>query len=1169
MHRHVEWLLGCAFLAACSSGSKSVKQTPPPPDASTVSDPLAALHDQDTVGGFYVTARYLDATDQPTGARFVHEATGFTFDYLRIDTAPQGFIWVNTFPTSDQGEPHTQEHLLLGKGDRGRRFGNFQAMHLAESSAFTEQWRTAYHFHTIAGHDAYWEVFQDQLDDLLNPDYTDEEIRREVANFGVKKDDDGKLELEEQGTVYNEMVRTYEQPNSLLWYEADRLIYGAKHPLALVSGGWPDDIRTMTPEDIRSFHQSTYYLGNMGVIGAFPPSMELTDVLDRTDRILDALAGRTGDAMIESELPPPSPAAAGTKLVVPYPFKDATNPSDVMLAWPANRALTLANRTLMELFLSAIAGDESTNLYKKLIDTKTRTVDTGATAVWSYARDYAGTPVYIGITGVAAAHLNDAGLETIRKAVTDELRRIADLTPGDPELAAIRERIANRLADQRRGLAKFMSSPPRFGFRGTSDAWEHHLLALEHEGGFDQSLTLAPQLEYVESVLAEEGTNPWVEKLEDWHLLDEPFALATQPSPKMRKDLDDARQARLDAELARLKKQYGTKTDAETLAKFQADFDDATRKLEAEAKSTAMPPFVDTPPMTLDDDLRYDVLDVAGTKLVASKVDSMTGGTVAVSLRLDAVPEAELPYLALLPTLLQQSGLDENGTITTSEDVKEALRREILSLGFYFDTNPRTGRVEMTASGSGTDLAETRKALQWMARLLAHPDWRVANLSRLRDVVDQSIQGYRNVMLGAEEGWVDDPPTIWWKQRSPLLAHTSSFLTQLHDLHRLRWMLLDPQDADVTKEVADYLRKASKQKSVALAVPNKGSKAAIALITEAQKDLVALLADSPKAAQHDDFVYLCNQMASDLERGAADALAHLETVRKLVVDQGNARAWLVASTANGEALRDDLATLLGGFGHAALTRATYSDQPFVADRLRGRLPKAKDPLFVGLVNPNTSSGVFLNSAPGTFYTDSSDDDMLDYLAANLYTGHGGHSIFMKTWAAGLAYSNGLRISLGGGRVRYYAERCPELPQTLKFVIGELQKAKVDPSLVDYAIAEAFSSRVAAGYEERAAAIADDLEDGITPEVVRGFRERLLALRDRDGLADDLFARMEQVYGRVLPGYGPASSTVDDGVFFVIGPDKQLDAYEKYLVATYGKGTKLWRLYPRDFWVPAT
>ena len=42
---------------------------------------------------------------------------------------------------------------------------------------------------------------------------------------------------------------------------------------------------------------------------------------------------------------------------------------------------------------------------------------------------------------------------------------------------------------------------------------------------------------------------------------------------------------------------------------------------------------------------------------------------------------------------------------------------------------------------------------------------------------------------------------------------------------------------------------------------------------------------------------------------------------------------------------------------------------------------------------------------------------------------------MKTWAAGLAYSNGIRVLLDG-RMHYYAERTPELPQTLKFVIDE-------------------------------------------------------------------------------------------------------------------------------------
>jgi hypothetical protein len=37
---------------------------------------------------------------------------------------------------------------------------------------------------------------------------------------------------------------------------------------------------------------------------------------------------------------------------------------------------------------------------------------------------------------------------------------------------------------------------------------------------------------------------------------------------------------------------------------------------------------------------------------------------------------------------------------------------------------------------------------------------------------------------------------------------------------------------------------------------------------------------------------------------------------------------------------------------------------------------------------------------------------------------------------------------------------------------------------------------------------------------------------------------------------------------VIGPPKQLAAYEDYLHAAVGKAATLHRLYPRDFWVPA-
>jgi hypothetical protein len=307
-------------------------------------------------------------------------------------------------------------------------------------------------------------------------------------------------------------------------------------------------------------------------------------------------------------------------------------------------------------------------------------------------------------------------------------------------------------------------------------------------------------------------------------------------------------------------------------------------------------------------------------------------------------------------------------------------------------------------------------------------------------------------------------------------------------------------------------------------------------------------------------------MAADLQVGAPTALARLESVRKAVVDAGNARIVETGSKANQQAIAGDVERLIGAL---PINKKPAGDAPagnVFRDRLAARDAKAKNATFVGLLAPSTSSGVFVNLAPNGYFGDASDDSVLDYLSSNLYTGHGAHSIFMKTWAAGLAYSNGVRVYVERGQLEYYAERCPLLPQTLKFVIGELKKgSKPDANIARYAVAKAFDARVALGFEQRASAMASNLVDGLTPDVQKAFRTKVIAAAKDPQLADKLFGRMEKVYGKVLPGYGSPDPT---SINFVIGPDKQLTAYQEYLKAAVGKDATLHRLYARDFWIPA-
>lgn len=186
----------------------------------------------------------------------------------------------------------------------------------------------------------------------------------------------------------------------------------------------------------------------------------------------------------------------------------------------------------------------------------------------------------------------------------------------------------------------------------------------------------------------------------------------------------------------------------------------------------------------------------------------------------------------------------------------------------------------------------------------------------------------------------------------------------------------------------------------------------------------------------------------------------------------------------------------------------------------------------------------------------------------LYAGGGAHGIFIKTWGAELAYSSGFRGSPAIGRMGYYAERTPELPQTLSFVINELKKAEPDPGLVEYSIAGAFGAfRSASPYEVRGESMANDIADGLTPEVIRRFRQAILSLRQDPKLADDLFKRMAAVYARLLPGLGVKAGDVAGGIYYVIGPEKQLSAYEEYLKTVEGPGVRVYRIYPRDYWMP--
>jgi Zn-dependent M16 (insulinase) family peptidase len=1143
---------------------------------------LDSLERGDTVEGFRVDSLYLNDAGKPIGGRFLHSRSGFILDYLQIESVPQGYTWVNSIPVGDQGEPHTQEHLLLGKGTTGRTFAGLDTMWLSTSTAFTQQWRTSYHFNTSAGKDVFFDLFAAELNALLHPNYSDEEIRREVRSFGVTSNPDGTLRLEEKGSVYNEMTSSSANPFRVLFRETGQLVYGKAHPLAYNSGGEPSGIRTMKPEDIRNFHRANYYLGNMGTMVAFPKSVTLQEVLDRTDSILTKVEKEPSKrkSTTDTPFPPPQGAAPGTIAVGEYPHRNEQQPSPIMFAWPATRTKMSAEELiLLELFGETFAGDATTNLYKLFVDSKSKVMDIGATAVFANIDRDPGHPVAVILQNVTPANITKEKLAEIRQKIVDELARVAAFEDGSPELKEFNRGVLSRVSETERQLANIVNTPPSWGARGTGSLWMDQLLLLERTGDFKKSLTLGPQLAGVRKLLSSDK-NIWREKLAQWQLTGvTPYATGVRPSPSLLQREEAERVARADAEAQRLMQQFGTTDLQQALKRYQKEQDEAALKIEEEAKKISPPPFVNNAPLSIDEQLPFKSGKLAsGVPVVTSTFDNMSSATVGLVLRADAVPREELRHLSLLPAMLTRVGVIENGKPVSFEEMSERLRTEILNLNANFSTNPRTHRVELVVRGSGLGATEAKRAVDWISLVLHHPDWRVENLPRIRDVVDQSVSQLRNAMQGSEESWVNNPAIAYRVQTNPAYLAADSFLTRSHNALRLRWLLKDaPTGADAESlqkwfgSLAEHKGSRADLKAM-LAKPETLaglSPAATAVAKEAVKDLDLALIEIPDSSLAADWSYLVLALRSDLSVPPADTLAAFDALRKRLLNRLDARVWQVSSGDLLKAIEPKVEALSTSLGDPKISVTPARTPPHVDTRVDARRGGSGKPVYVGLVAPNMKGGVIITQVPGVHYADYDNrEKQLDFLAGRLHAGAGAHGIFLKTLAAGLAYSNGLRGNVSGGVVGYYAERTPEIPQTVKFVVDTLKSAERDPRLSEYAIAQVFGeSRAGGTYESRTEAMANDLRDGQTPDQVRKFRASILELRKDPKLGDILFDRKDAVYGRSLPGYNVKGKDVAGAIYFTIGGDKQLDAWEAYLKNAEGAETQLVRLYPRDFWMP--
>jgi hypothetical protein len=429
------------------------------------------------------------------------------------------------------------------------------------------------------------------------------------------------------------------------------------------------------------------------------------------------------------------------------------------------------------------------------------------------------------------------------------------------------------------------------------------------------------------------------------------------------------------------------------------------------------------------------------------------------------------------------------------------------------------------------------------------------------------VQSGRDIFQQPEENWVEGAAAAYEHQDQPIYMAAQSPFTALREWTRLRWRLEDPappKKAEYEKTLAEVERAAKSETREAMTA-RLGK-----LDGELGETLRFELSHMPPESWRGDMARLVAETRADLNTPADWTLSRLDGVLRRVLTQRGARVQLMGNDQNTQRAEALVDGLLARLPLGAAARVAPAGRPLVLARLKERLPELRDaarpPVHVGLVNNNTKTGVHVETAPSPDYHSRRRRNAIDFLASEVFSGAAPHSFFMQTWSAGLAYSNGIHPRASSGRLGYYAERCPDLAQTMRFVVDIASRTPVaDPFFVEYALAGSFRDYRGAGdFSDRGSALAADLADGDTPDAVKGFKQLLIKTAGEPGVEREIASRVPAVLGRVLVGLGPKVSQGEDTSAFVIGPDELLAKWEDYLRRS-GETDRLVRLYPRDFW----
>ena len=237
------------------------------------------------------------------------------------------------------GIAHFLEHLMFkGTPSHGpKEFARLVEQNGGQNNAFTSQDVTSYYVDIAADKlDLVIELEADRMQNLLlDP--------KEIAS-------------EREVVIEERRTRTEDDPSGFLGEEVSSIGFKA-HPYGAPIIGWMDDIKRVTPEEIRAFYKS-YYVPNNAIVvavGAFRAADALEKIKKRFGRIP------------RGKVPPPilavEPTQNGERRVL---VKKQAELPIVYMAWHVPNH-TSDDAVALEVLSTILAGGRASRLYRDLV----------------------------------------------------------------------------------------------------------------------------------------------------------------------------------------------------------------------------------------------------------------------------------------------------------------------------------------------------------------------------------------------------------------------------------------------------------------------------------------------------------------------------------------------------------------------------------------------------------------------------------------------------------------------------------------------------------------------------------------------------------------------------------------------------------------------------------